>query len=263
MARFVVDQLPPTGEPFELTPSLVKHAKALRLSVGDSFTLMDGAGQEASVKVMKITQSGMHCLATGRSRSPSSSHQNRLLYPRVTLIQALPKGSKIYSIVRMATEVGVSSIRFVFSERTVPTPSDGRFAARLMRLREIAKEATAVAGRRQVPEIHMPDTLLEVASQAPDGITKWVCWEESTAPLWDVCRHVPKGRRTGEAWLIIGPEGGFSRTEVGRLRNVGFQDVRIGPWVMRVETAAPVAVSMAMTNLLQVSVGASSPDQES
>jgi len=245
MARFIVEVLPTAGETFTLERSLVKHARALRLRAGDALTLMDGRGGVRQIRILQAQNGVYQCQAL---KEGVSEGEARALtpFPTVYLIQALPKGSKLYSIVRMATELGVHAIHLAFSKRTIAQPSETRFASRLLRLREIAKEASAVAGRRHVPQITLPDALIEVANRAPEQATKWVCWEQAQKPLLPLALDVES---LGEVWIIVGPEGGFSVEEINHLRGLGYQDVRLGPWTLRVETAAPAALAIALAAL--------------
>jgi 16S rRNA (uracil1498-N3)-methyltransferase len=167
---------------------------------------------------------------------------------RIVLIQALPKGAKLDGIVRACTELGVYAIRLAFSERSVPRPESQRAEERCRRLARIAKEASALAGRSGSPEISFATPLLDVAAQAPESARRVVFWESSTQKL-EVALADPGRPELGvkeDVWIVVGPEGGLSESEIAALRECGYRDATLGTSVLRVETAAPLAVGLVL-----------------
>lgn len=250
--RLFAATLPESGGEVELAEDVTGHARqVLRLAAGDDVVLFDGKGREARAKITEASGPRLRCQA-----EPSFVPKGESL--RIHLIQSLPKGSKIDDIVRMCTELGVASIHLASSERSVPELGD-RAAKRVERLSKIAREAARQSERATVPEIHTPVSLADAAARAAADALKIVFWEDHRG---DVAVHDVAARegaaRDGapldgwqDVWIVIGPEGGLSASEVRPLVDAGFILAGLGPTVLRVETAAPVAVALVRDRLLR------------
>jgi 16S rRNA (uracil1498-N3)-methyltransferase len=158
----------------------------------------------------------------------------------LTLVQGLPKADKMDGIIRMATELGVSSIVPVLTERTVVRAVAGREAVRLDRWRRVAREAAKQSGRATVPHVEAMRPLRAwLDGRDPAGLL--VClWEEERARLSE---RLPGGP-VAEVTVVVGPEGGLARSEVEWLRAAGAMVAGLGPRILRTETAGPVAVAL-------------------
>ncbi len=214
-----------TGGELDLSDAAHRHARVLRLGVGDPLVLFDGSGREADARITALDPV-LRC-----SVEPARDVASDL--PRLTLCQCVPKGSKLDAIVRATTEVGVSSIHLAISTRCVARPS-AKASDKLRRLRRIATEAARQSGRATVPEVLAPASLFEVAARAPQTVRRLVA--------------APGGRAIGDpgadAWLVVGPEGGLSEAEIVHLEELGFERVSLGPTILRTETAAVVGCAL-------------------
>ncbi|MFC1464361.1 MAG: RsmE family RNA methyltransferase [Candidatus Brachytrichaceae bacterium NZ_4S206] len=229
--RLPVDALPAEGGPVRLGPAAAHHAKVLRLEVGDAVVLFDGRGNEAEGRVARVEGSAIDCeVGAPRTRG--------LAGPAVVLCQCLPKGGKLEDIVRATTELGVSAVHLVASERSVPRLDEGRAEKKLERLVRVAQEAARQSGRSDVPELLAPASLREVLARAPSEAAKVALVPGATMALADAVGAVSSG------WVLVGPEGGLAPAEVALAESLGFAAVGLGPTVLRVETAAPVAVAL-------------------
>lgn len=233
--RLFVRTLPEWGGVVALDAATSRHARVLRLKEGTSIRLFDGSGREADARILSTADEAVTCEAGLPSDQPFAG-------PRVVLVQALPKGSKLESIVRMATELGVAEVHLATSGRTVAQPDEKRATKRAERLARIAIEAARQAGRAHVPEILPPAELMDVAARAPEAASRVVLWERATEPF----ELAPEA---SSAWVIVGPEGGLAPAEVDALTSSGWRAVGLGPSILRVETAAPVAVALALDRL--------------
>jgi 16S rRNA (uracil1498-N3)-methyltransferase len=155
----------------------------------------------------------------------------------ITLWQAVPRGERMDLIVQKATELGVTAIVPVLAGRSVARPP----ATRAHRWQTIAQEAARQSGRADVPAVAAPRSLAEaLAEPAPAGEARFVLWEaERARPLRRALEGCP-----AHVALLVGPEGGFSRHEVDLAHARGFLAVGLGPRILRVETAAIVAVAL-------------------
>lgn len=237
MARvFVPPQLLATDR-VTLDRAASKHlAKVLRLAPGAEVCVFDGRGTEIEARIVSANPAGVE-LALGER------HKLDLPAVKVTLLQSVPRGERMDLIVQKTTELGVSRIVPVVSAHGIVKPT----SAKSRRWQTIAQEAARQSGRADVPEIAEPmplDEALHTATQTEGP--RLILWEEErTQPMRHVLAHLAPGPLT----LLVGPEGGFAASEVAAAREHGFVSVGIGPRILRVETAALVAVALTQSAL--------------
>ncbi len=231
--RLPVDALPVAGGEVTLDAAAARHARVLRLGVGDAVVLFDGRGSEAEGRIARIEEAACTCQVGPPRARPAEG-------PTIVLCQCLPKGGKLEDIVRATTELGVSQVHLVASERSVPRLDEGRAEKKLERLRRVAQEAARQSGRSQVPDLFAPAPLAEVVSRAPAEAARAALVPWGSTP---VERALASGAAVG--WLLVGPEGGLAPGEVELAEGAGFVPAGLGPTVLRVETAGPVAVALA------------------
>jgi 16S rRNA (uracil1498-N3)-methyltransferase len=205
--------------------------KVLRLQAGADVCVFDGSGMETEARIVRASAAGVE-LALGRR------HLVPLPLATITLLQSVPRGDRMDFIVQKTTELGVTRIVPVLSARGIVKPPPGK----TRRWRTIAQEAARQSGRADVPVVAEVTALaVALADAAAAGGTRLVLWEEErTLPLRKVLAQVPCLPVT----LLVGPEGGFSEEEVESARAQGFSSVGLGPRILRVETAALVAVAL-------------------
>jgi len=244
--------LPAPEETSALDPETSHHARVLRLGEGATVVLFDGAGHEAPGVVDSIGPRGRGRDAPVRVRTtgPTRPAATRTT-PALSLVQALPKAGKIDGIVRMATEVGVRQVHLATSERTQGSGAFGE--PKVDRLRRVAREAARQSGSAFLPTVEAPALLLDAAARAPAHAMRFVAWEvvagrDDVTPLPGVAPGpLPTGGGDApepEAWVVVGPEGGLADAEVEGLRRLGYGIIGLGPTILRVETAAPVALAL-------------------
>lgn len=240
----------------------------LRVRIGDAVTLFDGSGNDFQGVVERLDAQELAVRIINRAAITGKTH-------RLTLAQALPKGSKMDDIVEKATELGVDRIIPFFSSRSVPKWSVEKAADRVVRWRKIAIEAARRSRRPDIPNIAgvvAYDDMLRMARQdvlsssplqtesepaakypAPVGIRDDACyriifWEEEGQSIKTVL-HNESGRQADQLFLVIGPEGGFSREEIDNARARGFVVASLGAQVLRVETASLVVLTILQYEL--------------
>lgn len=219
------------GAQIDLGVEAAHHVRVLRLRPGDEVRLFDGRGLECDAVLDDITDGRVTCRISRIDARVQAT-------ARVVLVQALPKGSKLDDIVRTATEAGVAEIRLAIAERSIARPDESRAKGRLDRLEKIAREAARQSERPDVPTITMPASLFEVAARAPITAARLILSPRVGIPWADALgAH-------DEAWLIIGPEGGLSESEERTLQAEGWTAAHIAVPILRVETAAPIAVAL-------------------
>lgn len=200
--------------------------RVLRLSPGDQFVALDGQGHQwlAALTSDPAVATVIEALAAAPA-----------LATRVTLLAALPKGNGFDEVVRQATELGVSRIQPVISDRTLIRPSDQKRS----RWQRIAAEATEQSERLTLPDIEMPLPWADAIATA--GGTRYLCWARGHSP--HLLTQLQQDRPS-EVTVAIGPEGGWTPTEIERATAANFQLVSLGPTVLRAVTAPIVALSL-------------------
>ena len=213
----------------------VRHIRTvLRKQPGDLLILLDGQGTEYSVRITEVKKDEIVTeIMDRRGRRPA--------LPVVILGQGIAKSDKMDWIVQKATELGVSSIVPLVTERTIVKVRDEE--KRVSRWQKICREAAMQSARPDIPlveRIHTFSSFLEDCASAPG--TLLLCpWEEGTQPIKEVL-HLRTG--IGKVVVLIGPEGGFSSAEAEAARSKGFHIVSLGRTILRTETAAIAALSL-------------------
>ncbi len=233
--RFFISPDQVNGRSVTLTGDDVRHiATVLRMKPGEELVLCDGAGTDYRIRIASIDRTSVTAEITDRI-------PRQILKPRVTLGQGIPKADKMDWIMQKATELGVASIIPLMTERTVVKVRDEQ--KRAARWQRICREAAMQSDRPDIPlvgPIRQFEAYVRSLSRKEETLLL-LPWEEAGLPVKNVLRSdaVPE-----EIVVLIGPEGGFSRVEAESARDRGFHAVRIGPNIMRTETAAIAVLSM-------------------
>ena len=214
----------------ELDGVAVNHlSRVLRARTGDAVTLFNGDGTDYRGEIVDLGKRHVHVALSGSSspnnESPISTH----------LGLCISKGDRFDWAIQKATELGVSEITPVISERVdVKLPAD-RMQKKQGHWQQVVASACEQCGRAVVPVVH-----------APQAIAEWVAGCKSELKL--VLHHHQDGALPEQAprsvALLVGPEGGLTPEEVDAACAQGFQSVRFGPRVLRTETAPAVALSI-------------------
>lgn len=212
-------------------------AHVLRLVPGDAVTLFDGRGAAYDAAIRKCARGEVSVQVRGRREEDRESPLP------VTLAQAVSSGERMDYTIQKAVELGVSAIQPLMAERCVVRLSGERAAKRVLHWQSVVAAACEQCGRNRVPEVRPLMSLREWldASAGADGI-RLLLAPEGTVALRDLSR--PSAMVT----VLAGPEGGFTATEAADTLRFGYQPLRLGPRVLRTETAA-VALLAAMQAL--------------
>jgi 16S rRNA (uracil1498-N3)-methyltransferase len=216
----------------ELDGAEGRHAVAVRrLRVGEEVVLTDGAGTAATCTVATVGRAALVATVSVVDTTPVET-------PRVTVVQAIPKGERGELAVEMLTEVGVDVIVPWAASRSVAVWRGDRTEKALARWRRVAREAAKQARRTRFPEVTAPATTAEVAGLLAAASVRVVLHEAASGPLADV--PVP-GR--AEIVVVVGPEGGITEEELAAFAAVGAEPLRMGTSVLRSSTAGVAAVA--------------------
>ena len=215
---------------FRLPDAAAHHAlRVLRLEQGDEIILFDGRGGESLCRLSGVSKSAVMVeIAEKLAIEREAAHA-------VTLVQALAATEKMDWVVQKAVELGAKSIRIVDTQRSVVRLSGDRARKREVHWRSIAISACEQCGRNRIPEIPPILPLQEWLAASRAG-TKLLL-SPSGVSLKNIA---PPGE---EIFLLVGPEGGLAPEEESLAAARGFQAVRLGPRILRTETAGLAALS--------------------
>jgi len=220
-----------------ITGKLVHQMRnVLRLGAGDHITALDNSGWEYEVELRKVDSSKVEGRVISKSLAVAEPGT------KITLYQALLKGSNFELVLQKCTEIGVSGFVPVICERCVAGEPDSK---RLSRWRSIIREAAEQSGRGKLPVLHNPLGFIEACKSA-SGMAL-LPWEgERARGIGDVLRSRKKTENASVFSIFVGPEGGFSPHEVEFARSSGIVPVSLGRRILRAETAGLVAAAITL-----------------
>jgi len=218
------------GSTCALPEESAHHAvRVLRLRSGDEVTLFDGRGGEYAARIASIERTRVAIDVLGHRAV------EREAALRIVLVQGVSSGERMDFTIRKAVELGVAEVHPVLAAASVARPKGERAAARHEHWQRIAIAACEQCGRNRIPKV-MP--LLPLADYRAEGeVLKLLLSPLSQTPLSKIATQ-------GESFVVAaGPEAGFSAAEDSALVETGFVPVRLGPRVLRTETAALAALA--------------------
>lgn len=231
---WAVDLQATVGATVRLTGDEARHAAVVRrIRPGEQVVLTDGAGTAAVCEVTGAEKSLLVATVL------SVSHQE-LAGPRLTVVQAIPKGERAELAVEVLTEVGVDRIVPWAASRCVGVWRGERAAKSLVKWRTTAREAAKQSRRWWFPEVTDQTSTHDVATLLGEADLAVVLHEEADTPL--AALQVPD---TGAVVVVVGPEGGIDPAELDAF--VGASVVRLGPTVLRTSTAGVAAAAVLLS----------------
>ena len=210
-------------------------SRVLRLGVDDEIICCDGAGNDYNVKISEISKKEVECTIISKTKADTEANIS------VTLIQGIPKASKMDYIIQKTTELGISDIYPCSLARCV-SKLDGD--KKTQRWQKIAQEASKQSGRGVVPTVHDPISISEavdILKTSDVAFVPYECQEESyLKPVLTSKENVKN------VAFMIGPEGGFDKSEILLLEENGIDIITLGKRILRTETAGEAVLSMVM-----------------
>jgi 16S rRNA (uracil1498-N3)-methyltransferase len=224
-----------SGQSVRLQGNAASHiTRVLRLRVGAALVVFDGSGGEYQASIEKA-HGGEVLVAVG-ARADTERESPLPL----TLAQGVSRGERMDLVVQKATELGVSQLVPVLTERSVVRLTAQQSDRKVNHWRAIVAAACEQCGRNRLPSVAAPLPLgdfLESSAAAAAG-TRLLLSPAGTATLEDVPR--PAGGVT----VLVGPEGGLTDEEEKTALAAGYTALRLGPRVLRTETAAITALAL-------------------
>ena len=173
--------------------------------------------------------------------------ENNELPNNIILIAALLKGEKMDLVLQKATELGVSEIVLLQTERTIVKFKKDEKEVKMKRFNLILKEAAEQSRRSIVPHLFRVITLDHLSDI--DAEVKMIAYEEEAGPTNSFNKIVDAIKPGQKIAVLIGPEGGFAEHEVEIALHHGFKKVSLGKRILRAETAAFYALSVIANRL--------------
>jgi len=229
---FVPQPLQP-GRDVDLPVQAGEHlARVLRLDRGHPLRLFNGDGREYAAEIATLAKRAVS--ARVLERLPASDRESPL---RITLAQGIARGEKMDWILQKATELGVARIVPLVTDRTEVKLDAERAQKRLAHWQAVVASACEQCGRNRLPSIDEPAKLHDWAAGLGDDAGLRLALD----PQGDArARDLVVDTR---ATLAVGPEGGLSDHDLATLAQAGFRGLRLGPRILRTETAGLAAIA--------------------
>jgi 16S rRNA (uracil1498-N3)-methyltransferase len=244
LRRFFIDPAAIKESTALLTGPEVHHLKnVLRLKSGDRIELFDGTGKTYLTVIAYFTKDTIEMRILSVEETAANT-------PQLIIGQALLTGKKMDLIVQKATELGINTLQPFLAEHCARPDIN---AAKGQRWDRIILEACKQCGRPQPMTCPPPIDFDELLLLHAESLVKLLLWEqEQNQTMQKIFSSLPVDRElmTGPTFALIGPEGGFSASEISRAVAAGFQPVTLGHRILRAETAA-----IAVMSILQFLLG--------
>lgn len=230
--RFFVPEIPAKSSVLLDGDQAHHAAQVMRFDVGDQIVLFDGGGIEANCEIVSISKKRVELTILDRQEV------DRALSTQLTMAVALPKSERQKFLVEKLVELGVDHLIPMPAQRSVANANEKV----ITRIRKQVVEACKQCERNRLMKISSPLDLKAIkqwASEQPEPVRLWLA-----DPYQGVSIAEANESAQPAELVAIGPEGGFTDQEVAEAVELGFKLLRIGPTILRVETAAIAAAAI-------------------
>jgi 16S rRNA (uracil1498-N3)-methyltransferase len=224
----------PLAEGAEIAlPDAAAHhaARVLRLAAGDAVTLFGGDDGEFAARILRIEPRGVHV------RIGAAHAADRESPLPVTLVQGLAAADRMDYAIQKAVELGVQSIQPVTMARSVARLDEARAAKRALHWRQITIAACEQCGRNQLPRLHPLVGFDAWLGASPEASLRLLLAPDGDITLRSLAAP------DGPVEILVGPEGGLTPEETSAALRRGFRAVRLGPRILRTDTAGPAVLA--------------------
>lgn len=214
--------------------------RVLRKSVGEEIEIFDGSGRVARAEITALSKKSVALKILHTMETPEPVGQ-------ITLATAVPKGDRFRWLVEKAVELGVVRLIPLVTERSVVRPSEGKRE----KMEQAVIEACKQSGRNRLMRIEeprpWPDFLKKEIMERQFDLT--LIADPGGSPIAEVlCKGLPES-----VLFLVGPEGGWTETEITQACEAGARAVGLGPNILRIETAAVALSALAALHRPQAS----------
>jgi 16S rRNA (uracil1498-N3)-methyltransferase len=238
LTRVFVEAPVAVGKRLVVEGSAANHImRVLRLRSGEALTVFDGSGGEFGARIEEFRRDSV-VLAVEDHRLLERESPLRL-----TLAQGISRGERMDWVIQKATELGTSRIVPLFTKRSMVRLDEKQADRKLQHWRAVAIAACEQCGRNRIPELAAPVDFFDVLPAEASGATRLLLSPTGDLRIEDLGQDVRQGASKGIT-VLIGPEGGLEDVEQEAALAAGFKAVRLGPRVLRTETAAIAALTI-------------------
>lgn len=209
----------------------------MRLKPGNKIIVFDGYGSEFEAIIEDFSANGV-AVKLGEKVPCENKEIN------ITLAQALPKAAKMDLIVKSAAELGVDLIIPFAAERSVSRMETDRAVQKIKRWQKIAIEASRASRSGTITKVENIASFKSAIQFAGGHTAKMIFWEEEEKTTIKSALTDKTLDEFKNYFIIVGPEGGFSKDEIELAKKAGFQPVGLGKQILKVETAAAAIISI-------------------
>ncbi|GAA5071439.1 16S rRNA (uracil(1498)-N(3))-methyltransferase [Lysobacter panacisoli] len=233
LTRVHVEQPLRAGSETALPESAAAHlVRVLRLGVGDACVLFNGDGHDYAARIVAANKREL------RVAVESVAPVERESPLQLVLLQGVARGEKMDLILQKATELGAAAFHPLWSQRSEVKLDEARAEKRLAHWRSVVSSACEQSGRAQVPAVAAPLSLTATLATLPAGGLRLIL-----DPEGELAFDTLTVDADAPVYLAIGPEGGWSDLDREQLRAAGFRGLRLGPRILRTETAGLAAIA--------------------
>ena len=217
------------------------HAlKVMRLKTNDQLILFNGDGSDFTGQVIRISKRRVEVSIKSKKNIKNESNL------KVILLQALTSSEKMDLIIQKTTELGISEIQPIICERSIVKIKNEKIEKKLSHWRQVSIAACEQCGRAKIPTIHKPENIIKYLEKTESKKdTKIILSPEATKSLNNFIPNMKQDIK-----VLIGPEGDFTKQELDFSIQKGFSPIKIGPRILRTETAP-----MCILSILQYKYG--------
>ncbi|WP_196138740.1 16S rRNA (uracil(1498)-N(3))-methyltransferase [Aliikangiella sp. G2MR2-5] len=223
-----------SNKELELPKEVSHHCiQVLRYSVGNSLTLFNGDGYDYPATILRTEGKKAWVLTGQKILAQNESSLN------IHLVQALAKGDKMDWVIQKCVELGVKEITPVISERSNVKLDPKRQAKKQEHWQKVIESACEQSGRASIPKLNSISMLKDVELE-----------EDSSKLFLEPSANTRFGDKLecNRIVLFVGPEGGFSATDHSIIQLLGGQGVKLGPRILRTETAGLAAIAILQSH---------------
>jgi 16S rRNA (uracil1498-N3)-methyltransferase len=229
MQKFILPTINSASSKATIQGQDAKHiCKVLRLAIGDIIQITNGKGKDFTAKISSILKASVEINIIEEHKSLTESPID------ITLCTGMLKDKKMDLVIKHVTQLGIYKWVPFFCERSIPTPDIKRLEKRHKRWEIIAQESLKQCQRSRLPIISNPLNFKDMLAIACTYDEKITFWEKATKKL----ETLERSASIKKVIILIGPEGGFSETEIALAKEKGFCSYSLGPRILRAETAS-------------------------
>ncbi len=237
MIRFFTDNETIKSDTPALLDENYKHAKVLRLNIGEEVTLCDGNCNEAVCTVEEITNEAVFLKVVSRRISENEPSV------KVSVFMALPKADKLEHVIQKATELGAYEIVTFPTSRCIAKLDSKAIEKKLDRWQKIAESAAKQSMRGYIPKVRYLKDYKTALSEAANADMPLFFYENEHSTTLKTALGAKEYKTVS---ILTGPEGGFPEKEVEAAEQAGLKVCTLGKRILRCETAPLCALSAIM-----------------